>query len=296
MPYRTKKGIVPRVTEVVATTHCKARGWIPTNMPADRDQVYHYGQILGKIVHHNIAVELGKMVRQPQQPIRWTRTERMVLQRELSKGKAKERLDRDVATCMEAYRMFWADYKIEPIWVERRVFSEVKGYAGTLDLMGLVQLRGSIARDQSMRFMPNHTLDPIPTVTIIDWKTSREPSRDYQLQGTAYWEAADEMGLFTPFRRKKYAINYQTWAVLLGAGRFRMKKGYNLAASDLDSRGWLEAFDFFREAVSEEVPTTENQSGIDSYHLSCMICSDIPNCPDRGIGPGAPHPTVELQD
>ena len=74
----------------------------------------------------------------------------------------------------------WLDWKasvcLKPLVVERKVWSQTHGYAGTLDLLALVNGRE----------------------TVVDWKTGKAVYPEAHLQNAAYRTAMREMGLGNP--------------------------------------------------------------------------------------------------
>ena len=71
-----------------------------------------------------------------------------------------------------AFLHFQSKYKLEPISLERKVFSIKYGYAGTVDYYGL--LNGKL--------------------TVLDWKSSKAIYEDYPLQVAGYANALVEEG------------------------------------------------------------------------------------------------------
>ena len=61
---------------------------------------------------------------------------------------------------------------LQPIKIEQTVWSDVYGYAGTMDLLAVVNGK----------------------LTILDWKTSKALHPEYKLQVAAYAKALLEMG------------------------------------------------------------------------------------------------------
>ena len=71
-----------------------------------------------------------------------------------------------------AFLQFQNKYKLEPQFLERKVFSLKYGYAGTLDYYGLLDGK----------------------ITVLDWKSSKAIYDEYPLQVTAYAQALVEEG------------------------------------------------------------------------------------------------------
>jgi hypothetical protein len=85
------------------------------------------------------------------------------------------------AGTVEAFRKWREAVKLRPVAVERTVWSKTYGYAGTLDVMGHLELPG------------------IGEVFAVgDWKTGRAIYESAYLQNAAYAHAVVEMGLAEP--------------------------------------------------------------------------------------------------
>ena len=81
--------------------------------------------------------------------------------------------------------MAWEDWKkqagLKPIEIERTVWSLTHGYAGTMDLLGEVDIAG-VGR----------------TVAVLDWKSGKAIYPEARLQNAAYVHALCEMGDAAP--------------------------------------------------------------------------------------------------
>ena len=80
------------------------------------------------------------------------------------------RTPKGVENCLSDFRQFLATHEVEPILIERKIFSQKNKFAGTADLVAEVDGK----------------------MTLVDWKTSKSLYPSYFVQASAYAEAINE--------------------------------------------------------------------------------------------------------
>jgi len=104
----------------------------------------------------------------------------------------------EMKQAVDNYFAFKKEYKLKPILGEQTVYSLEYGFAGQLDLIGVV------------------TDEKKKKVVLLDWKTSSGIYEDHELQLQAYYKAAMELKMLKPEELwcvrldKNSPINYNT--------------------------------------------------------------------------------------
>jgi CRISPR/Cas system-associated exonuclease Cas4 (RecB family) len=299
MPHIDDRGIkIPRVTEIINALNCELNAYFNSNMQKEllidvynnlpiltEDEVHeleknttsNYSSLRGTIVHlfieRHYAYEKTNV------------SDNEYLLEKLSKADSRlynkimkddpeqfERLMNNVNFCINNFKSFVTDHKINPLFqeetliynhIESGVFIPKKSMKGTIDFIGYITDVNTLLR---------LGLDETPSTIIIDWKSGNMPQKTYQAQLQAYlyllektekWKLYNQQGLI------KYPISTRNgipvaMCVMLGG------KKYQAQIYELDMHLFNEAYKIFLNSKKKVYNHLTFKHDSEGFH--CIYC------------------------
>jgi hypothetical protein len=166
MPYYEDDGTpIPRVTEVVGAGDCEAEAHQTKNQKDHYIQTSHVVVLPGTLTHGKIENDQRKRIGLPPKPFdeflgepgspdreMWKKVHQLHIEQRRKNPNAITSyitLRKKAKQCFENYRSFLNDHAdMMPIrnWIEGRVRSHLFNYAGTVDLIATITLKGRLVK------------------------------------------------------------------------------------------------------------------------------------------------------
>jgi hypothetical protein len=141
------------------------------------------------------------------------------------------------------------DYTLDIIAIERTIFSDIHGYAGTIDLVARLTPKPEGANPLKLTG---------PTLFVIDFKTSKQIWREYELQVSAY-RVALENGENPLFERNENGTETDELVDVSGMRTAILQLGYDRNKAGYKFTETPDQFDLFLTAKKIWAAETEGQ-------------------------------------
>lgn len=304
-PYVDEKTgkLIDRVTEVIGAGDCEATAFIEKDSKLRQNaRSSHIVVLPGRLLHTEIEKDLKREMGLEADGMPLSDLEKKLYGKIYLEHRRMRKKDpscqttysdiiKTVKDCYANYLAFRADHLFIPLVVEKRMYSKIYKVGGTVDLLGLFEVKGyTIMNTPDPKNLPKKRYWKIcdhrkpckcitqKVVCVGDWKSSKRRQNNHRIQMSAYFCMLEESGVLDKYRQEGYHICWDTWSVLFGAhGLKKCVTPYQVHHYSPDITDFL-----VRRGVHTNARyMTINVKGNTGLKGRCMFCAYLPSCPDR---------------
>lgn len=275
-------------------TECENTGYQVVHGDPKRPRVANATTIPGTYGHYLIAREASDIqgLERPPRPQQNAGVKK-IIDGWRKNGLIDNRLYKPARSCLRNWKKFWSEHKITPLRIEETMFwtvpidGEEFRLAGTVDLIGRVELSGTLDEEGFFHRCMHGVGDPLCTcetmdvITFMDWKYSNAPQKSHPVQLAVYRQGSRRSGLDKlTTKNGKYPLNYHNWSLLL---KTKLDKPPDYQKKEYPYNQFDDFFIACRLLRDPKPIARTLRTGSTTVKFVCTFCAEKLNCPLNGI-------------